>query len=73
MTEEKFVETYCRYCGSQRCSGPGDEMANGCSYYRKIILQHDYFIKEPLWTQEQLSELEKKLKQVLGKYGGQVL
>lgn len=48
MTEEKFVETYCRYCGSQRCAGPGDEIAEGCSYYRKIILNHDYFTKAQL-------------------------
>ena len=48
MTEEEFVKTYCRYCGSQRCFGPGDELAEGCHYYREIIMGRDYFTKAQL-------------------------
>ena len=35
MSEKEFYDTYCRLCGSQRCPGPGDEFAEGCSHYQK--------------------------------------
>lgn len=38
MTEEEFVNIYCKFCGSQRCYGPGCEAAEGCRHYREQIL-----------------------------------
>lgn len=64
MTEEEFIKTYCRCCGSQRCTGPGDEMAKGCSYYRQKILNHDYFTK----AQAQLPNYTKFIEEALKKY-----
>lgn len=32
MNDEKFIETYCHNCGSQRCEGIGTEWFAGCKY-----------------------------------------
>ena len=32
MDNEKFIETYCHNCGSQRCEGIGIEWFEGCKY-----------------------------------------
>ena len=32
MNDEKFIETYCHNCGSQRCEGIGTEWFEGCKY-----------------------------------------
>lgn len=41
MTKDEFFEAYCAWCGSQRCNGPGNEFADGCSYYRELCLGED--------------------------------
>ena len=32
MNDEKFIETYCNNCGSQRCEGIGTEWFEGCKH-----------------------------------------
>ena len=32
-TKEKFIDTYCVKCGSQRCDGPDSDFAEGCPHY----------------------------------------
>ena len=32
MNDEKFIETYCQNCGSQRCEGIGTAWFEGCKY-----------------------------------------
>ena len=29
----KFIDSYCAYCGSQRCEGPDSEFGKGCKYF----------------------------------------
>ena len=33
MTKQEFYNTYCKYCSCIRCSGPGDEISEGCPYF----------------------------------------
>lgn len=36
LSEEEFIAKYCRWCGTQRCIGPSDELAvKGCEHYQK--------------------------------------
>jgi len=37
MTEEQFLENYCKFCGSFVCSSPYDEYADGCKLFKKIM------------------------------------
>jgi len=37
MTEEQFLENYCKFCGSLICTSPYDDYADGCQLLKKII------------------------------------
>ena len=40
MTYAEFMNTYCLLCGTQRCTGPYDEVCReGCKHYRREILK----------------------------------
>ena len=39
MTKQEFIDTYCKYCGSQMCSGLGSIYACGCKYLANIDVE----------------------------------
>ena len=39
MIKEEFINTYCRVCGSQLCSGPYDELTEGCEHYQREFVR----------------------------------
>ena len=42
MSEEEFYKKYCKYCGSQRCTGVNDYIfREGCPFYQKEYKQKE--------------------------------
>lgn len=39
MTKQEFIDTYCKYCGSQMCEGLGSIYACGCKYLANIDVE----------------------------------
>ena len=40
MIKEEFIKTYCLVCGTQLCTGPYDELSDGCEHYKREFLQN---------------------------------
>lgn len=37
LNEEDFIDTYCSYCGSQRCEGIGTPWFEGCGHKYRLV------------------------------------
>lgn len=60
MNEQKFIETYCHKCGTQRCEGIGTEWFEGCPYRWNLEGYGDP-AAEIIKLQKQIDQLTMKL------------
>ena len=60
MDKTYFYHNHCRFCGSQRCKGPGTEWFVGCKYKRDL----DGYENSPT-IEEMLTEIEKDRQQAI--------